>query len=371
MFRKKLESLLGDSFELRRQRRAGTWTHQQVAARDEGSPLLVDVVGDLDSQPRKLVFMLPGGGLNFAANYFTPAYRNLAHFLRKQGLCAVGIGPRPGGLARLKQDAHKIISLFSERLDISYDLVGHSAGGALALDYAATYDDGLERLMVIDTTGAFTEPDLRRRAAESLAGAQALLDQGRTTIPIGLGGLIEKAVQDPWGASAVPWPPDRTKAFTNQGAALFALINTGSLPGLTNWIYHGGLIAGRYTFGENPADDTFEIAHSPLHVLHEQARKLDTEAASTELIRDLLAIWSGEESVYQIDWSNIRADVSWVNAELGRGDHRQGAELIRQAGNENVQFTVVDDYGHGDPVWSTTAAEDYWELLSPSGTSSP
>ena len=53
-----------------------------------------------------------------------------------------------------------------------------------------------------------------------------------------------------------------------------------------------------------------------------------------------------------------------MNAALGRGDHPHGAELIRQAGNENVRFTVVPGYGHGDPVWSTTAAEDYWELLT-------
>lgn len=70
----------------------------------------------------------------------------------------------------------------------------------------------------------------------------------------------------------------------------------------------------------------------------------------------------GRTDVYRIDWSAIRADVVWVNAELGRGDHDLGARLI-QAGGARVDYRVVPGYGHGDVVWAPGAAQEIWPLL--------
>jgi pimeloyl-ACP methyl ester carboxylesterase len=381
-------SALGGDAEVREVERGKGWIRTQFALHDEPTPLVVDVLASTQRQPSRVAYLFPGGGLNFEANFFTPSERNISHFLRSQGYLVVGISPREDGLdpvvndpllagwglAKHKQDARGVIAAVNRSVRLPYDVLGHSAGGALALDYAATYNDGSigpGRVMVIDTTGPYAEPDLRQRATESLATVRQQLANGQYVQPGSTGALISAAVTNPGGASALPWPPDPALRFTNAGAAHFLLINTGRLPGLTNWIYHGGIAAGSYSFGATPAEDRFALTHSPLSVLRTQAEKTGSEAVPAALIRDLLAIWAGDESVYRIDWSNIRAEVAWVNAELGRGDHPHGADLIRQAGNEDVSFAVVPGYGHGDPVWSTTAAEDYWSLLSPTGTSGP
>ncbi|MFE2552642.1 hypothetical protein ACFXGI_29420 [Streptomyces sp. NPDC059355] len=80
-------------------------------------------------------------------------------------------------------------------------------------------------------------------------------------------------------------------------------------------------------------------------------------------MRDLAAIWAGDGTTYRIAWDRIRAEVVWVNTALGRGDRPSGADLIRAAGNDRVTFTVVPGYGHGDAVWSRTAAADVWSLF--------
>jgi pimeloyl-ACP methyl ester carboxylesterase len=363
--------------EVREVERGKGWVRTQFALHDEATPLVVDVLAGTHQQPSRVAYLFPGGGLNFESNFFTPSERNISHFLQSQGYLVIGISPREDGLepvvngpmlagwglAKHKQDARSVIAAVNRSVRLPYDVLGHSAGGALALDCAATYNDGLGRVMVIDTTGPYTEPDLRQRAVESLAAVRQQLEQGQYVLPGNTGALINNAVADPAGISARPWPPDPAQRFTNAGAAHFVLITTGRLPGLTNWIYHGGIAAGSYSFGATPAEDRFALTHSPLAVLHAQAGKVGSEAVPTALIRDLLAIWAGDESVYRIDWTKIRAKVSWVNAELGRGDHPQGADLIRQAGNQNVSFSVVPGYGHCDPVWSVTAATDFWSRL--------
>nr|WSX51799.1 hypothetical protein OG409_24440 [Streptomyces sp. NBC_00974] len=80
-------------------------------------------------------------------------------------------------------------------------------------------------------------------------------------------------------------------------------------------------------------------------------------------MRDLAAIWAGDEETYAIDWERIHAEAVWINAELGRGDHARGPRLIRAGGNQRVGFTVVPDHGHGDVVWSATAAAVVWSLF--------
>src|SRR6266545_4608830 len=66
------------------------WVHTRFAVHDETYPLVVDVVASTTIQPSRVVYMLPGGGLNFDCNFFTPRDRNIAHFLRHHGYLVVG-----------------------------------------------------------------------------------------------------------------------------------------------------------------------------------------------------------------------------------------------------------------------------------------
>ncbi|MER5889736.1 hypothetical protein ABT160_38420 [Streptomyces sp. NPDC001941] len=352
------------------------WTHARLDVADGGVPYAVDVVADTASAPRSVAYLLPGGGLNFTADFFTPRSRNLVHHLRRAGHLVVGITPREDaadaarvgpdwGLAAHRADARRVIAATDTALRLPYQLVGHSAGAALALDLAGAHpSERLRRVVAIDTTGPYAG-DLAERAARTRDAFQELIDQGRYANDPGLKGLLARALADPDGASAVPRPVDPSTRFTHAGLAHFALIRTGALPGPANWIYHQGHAAGSYAFGATPAEDRFALTHSPLEVWGEATAALGSGLVPHALLRDLAAVWAGDDATYRIAWERIGAEVVWVNTELGRGDHPRGAELVREGGNRRVGFTVVPGYGHGDPLWSTTADTDAWPLLTP------
>lgn len=349
---------------------------------DGPGPVTVDVVADTARPPHGIAYLLPGGGLNFGAAFFTPGGadgHNPAHALRRRGLLVVGVTPREDaaadaadvtadrGLAAQRRDLARVVGALDSVLGLPYLYAGHSAGGALALD-AASRDPSprLRRVLVLDTTGPYTG-DLAVRAAATRDAYAAQLARGVHAVDPGLAQLIAQAVTDPAAPSPVPWPPDPAPRFTNAGLAHFALVRTAALPGPANWIYAGGHSAGGYAFGAAPAEDRFTLAHTPPATWHAAVSALGSGLLSTALMRDLAAIWAGDTDTYPLAWDRIRAEVVWVNTALGRGDHPRGAELIRAGGNDRVSFTVVPGYGHGDAVWSATAAVDVWPLLHPRG----
>ncbi|WP_030868598.1 hypothetical protein [Streptomyces sp. NRRL F-2747] len=357
-------------------RRGGSgWT--RLTLRLAGSGLTVDVVADTRRPPHGIAYLLPGGGLNFAADFFTPGGpddHNLAHLLRGRGLLVVGVTPREDaataaevtaarGLAAHRRDLAGVVRALDSVRELPYAYAGHSAGAALALD-AASHDESprLRRVLVLDTTGPYTG-DLALRAAATRDAYADQLEQGTYATDPGLAALIARAVTDPAGPSAVPWPPDPALRFTHAGLAHFALIRTAALPGPANWIYARGHSAGEYVFGPTPAEDRFALARTPLATWHAATAALGSGLVPTALMRDLAAIWAGDGKTYRIAWDRIRAEVVWVNTALGRGDRPHGADLIRAAGNDRVTFTVVPGYGHGDAVWSRTAAADVWSLF--------
>jgi thioesterase domain-containing protein len=357
--------------------RGDGWVRARFTVADgEAVPFAVDVVAGTGRAPTGVAYLLPGSGMNFAGNFFTPRDHNLAHHFRRLGHLVVGVTPREDlaapdaitadwGLAAHRRDLRRVVDAVDAALRLPYRLVGHSAGAALALAGAAgDASPRLRQVIVIDTTGPY-EGDLAVRAARTRDVLQAQIDAGTYATDPGLKALIARAVADPGGPSAVPRPVDPTTRFTNTGLAHFALIRTSTLPGPANWVYHEGHGAGTYTFGATPAEDRFALTHSPFTVWSEAVAELRSGLVPTALLRDLTAVWAGDEATYRIAWDRIRAEVAWVNMELGRGDHPRGAELIRAAGNPRVSFRVVPGYGHGDPVFSTTADRDVWPLLTP------
>ncbi|MFE9466320.1 hypothetical protein ACFYNW_22075 [Streptomyces virginiae] len=354
------------------------WIRLTLPLDDGGpAPVTLDVIADTARAPRGIAYLLPGGGLNFAAEFFTPggpSDHNLVHELRRRGLLVVGVTPREDaaaaadvraewGLESHRLDLAGVVGALDRVLGLPYQYAGHSAGAALALD-AASHDTSprLRRVVALDTTGPYTG-DLALRAADTRDAYATQLAQGVPHVDPGLAALIAKAVADPDGVSPAPWPPDPAQRFTHAGLAHFALIRTAALPGPANWIYTRGHGAGTYTFGATPAEDRFALAHTPTAVWHAAISALGSGLLPAALMRDLAAVWAGDDSTYRIAWDRITAEVVWVNTELGRGDHPRGAELIRAGGNEHVSFTVVPGYGHGDAVWATAAASDVWSRV--------
>ncbi|MCX5153054.1 hypothetical protein OG914_03355 [Streptomyces sp. NBC_00291] len=357
------------------------WIRLTLPLHDGGPvPVTVEVLADTTRVPHGIAYLLPGGGLNFTADYFTPdghAGGGLAHHLRRQGLLVVGVTPREDaaggvadvtadrGLAAHRRDLAGVVAALDAVLRLPYQYAGHSAGAALALD-AASHDPSprLRRVLVLDTTGPYTG-DPAARAARTRDVYADLVAGGTYASDPGLAALVARAVTDPHSPSPVPWPPDPDLRFTNAGLAHFALIRTADLPGWANWIHRRGHAAGEYVFGATPAEDRFALTHTPLATWHAATAALGSGLIPTALMRDLAAIWAGDEATYRIAWDRIRADVVWVNAELGRGDESRGADLIRACGNTRVTFTTVPGLGHADVVWSPTAPTTVWPLLRP------
>ncbi|MFD9685961.1 thioesterase domain-containing protein [Kitasatospora sp. NPDC059088] len=346
-----------------------------------GDRFTVDVLGDPRTADR-VAHLLPGGGLNVAANYCTAQGRSLARFLADHGCLVLGttpredaltperIGPRCAdwGLDGQLADLERVVTAACSVTGLPYELLGHSAGAALALTAAARLGgEGPRRVLVLDTTGPYDrerEPELLARAEELHELLEQRLTAGEWTVDPGLKGLFARASTAPDAPSGLPRPVDGAAPFSNLGLLHYALTRTRDLPGPTNWIHHRGHSTGGYTFGAAPAEDRFALAHSPLPVWQQAVARLGSGLQPTALLRDLAALWSGRAEPELLDWAAIRAEVVWLNAEFGRGDHDLGARLIDRGGAE-VDYRVVPDYGHGDMVWSATAERDVWGLLLP------
>ena len=372
---------LGEAIRVRERESEPGWVRVQIEWHDEAHPLVLDVLASTAATPSRVVYMLPGGALNFAGNFFTPRHNNLVHFMHRHGYLVVGVTPREDsltpatnepaaqdwGLAKHRQDLSKVVTALGQGLHLPYDVLGHSAGGVLALAYAATASQRLGRVMVLDTTGPFdplAEPELRGRAGQARDTLTGMLADS-TYIQDAASGtkrLLKNAIERPSERS----PLDRPQSvgggqYTWAGLLHFALIHTRETPGIAHWIYEPGLVAGTYTYGPDAASDTFTFQHTMVPTITEAFAQLGSGGLPTALLRDLFSVWTGDAGL--IDFGAIGAEVVWVNMALGRGDHLYGARLIEEGGNPHVTFTVVPGYGHGDPVWGGNAAHDIWPLF--------
>lgn len=386
-----LEALGRTSEVARDEQDAWLWTQTQVF--DETYPLTVDIVAARGAAPDKLIFFFPGGGTNFHASYFTPHQDNIAHYFREHGYAVVGITPREEsvpesakdqafavgwGLAKHRADVRRVIEAVRRALGLPYAVLGHSYGGALALDYGANFSNELERLIILDIY-AFdpkTESESIRNAQRTYSAYNQLLALAGYLEAMGgtLGDLATWSEADRKSSSGIPRSlfGSYRGNFTNEGLYYYSMIETARFPGAhslftglnLDWPMHKSIFAGTYTFADDPTADTFALTHVGEDELLQSSAAAGSGLVPAAFSRDYWAAVAGNDA-YKLDWTRIQCPLLWLNTELGYGQQFYGALAAREAGNAAVTTHVAGGYGHSDIFLGRDARRDVWPLLIP------
>jgi pimeloyl-ACP methyl ester carboxylesterase len=370
------------------------WIWIEIDLHDETYPITIDVVASRNAKADHVLYMLPGGSVNFRSSFFTPTDHNLTHFMRERGAVVVGISPREDnvpstlddysfmadwGLKKHRADIRSVVDVVQAVAGLPYDMLGHSYGASCALDYAANDADDLRRLIVLDiysmvpgtmAPGASPGDD----AAELTYQAHVELmrqgvyhdtSYGSTKLAVS---LAEQAPGLDSGVSRADagYPGN----FLLEAYLYYSLIYSAPLPGIHtpitglpgDWLMKQSTLAGAYTLARSPGGDRYSFEHTRIETLREAAAKIGGGLIPVALERDFWAVNAGNPD-YVIAFEKIRAEVTWLNTEFGYNEHFYGAQRIAEAGNPHVTTAIIPGYGHADMVWSATAAEDAWSLL--------
>ena len=382
---------VGELDELaREQQPQWLWTEHQLF--DEQYPLTVDIVSGRDSAPTKVIYFFPGGGTNFHASFFIPHSDNIAHHFRERGYVVVGITPREDnvpaeindtrfasgwGMTKHRTDVRRVIEAVQRELDLPYEVLGHSYGASLALDYGATFSAELARLIVLDiyTFDPRTEAQSVRQAQRTYSAYVQLLGLGTYLEAMSSGArnlaTWSEAERDADSGFPRSLVSDRRGNFTNEALVYYSLIETSTMPGLHSlisglefdWPLRSSYVAGAYTLQDNAREDTFELTHVDEARLQEAAAVTGSGLVPASYSRDYWAAVAGH-TAYQIAWTNIQCPLLWVNTELGYGEQYYAASAARDAGNMNVQTHVVKGYAHSDILLGRNARTEVWSMLS-------
>jgi len=358
---------------------------------NERIPLTIDILMSSQKMPDKIIYLLPGSGSNFRSNFFTPVNDNLACFLREKGYLVIGITPsennvpyffqkcafmKEWGLEKHRNDIREVISVIENKLEVPYEILGYSAGGMYTLDYASVYhsDKLLKRIVVLGMVGEYNpvkERDLREKAVITEEAAKKVIEN-RIYIDnsMSLAKLLAPvSVIFPYGDSGIErgdFPGD----FTDEGLIYYMLIHTNQLEGPTtkytgmseNWYYEQGLCSGEYIFDENPKKDKYQLGESNISVIKKASLRVGSGIFPYKTTLDFFSVLAGGID-YSIDFRLIEANVTWINSELGMGNHSFALDKIREGGNSNVSFCVVPEYGHADLVYGSHAKGDVWSFI--------
>lgn len=361
------------------------WSWFELNYSDETYPLTVDFVGSNFQCAQKVVYLLPGGGVNFRSSFFTPVDDNLAQFFRKAGYLVVGITPREDnvpsapsygcmadwGLHKHTSDIRKIIGIVQAKLRLPYRVVGHSFGAAYALDYAGYPVCGLEKIIALDIYSFAPDDaedvdnsDISYTAFLDLMGQGEYADSSYSDIKsLMLISMLFPDIDSGESREGLGLPGN----FTFEGLLYFSMIFSADLPGIHtpltglagDWPLVQSYAAGEYAFAEIPQNDQYRLTCSSMSTLREASFKVGSGLVPSALYRDFFAVnaYNGECS---INWAGINKPVLWVNTELGYGSNIYGATLIRNSGNSNVLVAVVPGYGHLDILSGRNAKVDVW-----------
>lgn len=346
------------------------WSWLGLRFNDEQYPITVDFVGSNFSEAKKVIYMLPGGGVNFASSFFTPLDNNLAQFFRKAGYLVVGITPREDalpagisyyftadwGMAKHKADIQKIISIIQERLKKQYRVLGHSFGAAYALDYASTCTDELfEKVIALDIY-SFNRSEKAADSSElfaQMAAEPPYVDASYTDMKsLMLISLLFPKINS--GQSRGEFGPGN---FTYEGLLYFSLIWSKYLPGVdvSDWPLVQGYAAGAYNFAWFPFLDTYWLSKSAINTLRSASMAVGSGLVPFAVYRDWFDV-NGDNLAYSINWSGIKVPIVWLNTELGYGSNRYCGGLITSGPEYGIP-----GYGHLDIILSKTAQQDVWE----------
>jgi hypothetical protein len=158
--------------------------------------------------------------------------------------------------------------------------------------------------------------------------------------------------------------------FLLEAYLYYSLINTAPLPGIHtqstdlpgDWLMKQSTLAGQYMLAQDPRGDRYSFDHTRIETLRESASKIGGGLVPVALERDFWAVNAGNPG-YVIPFQDIKAEVIWLNAELGYAEHSHAAQQIEAAGNRRVTTALIPGYGHADMIWSATAAADVWSML--------
>ena len=353
-----------------------SWSWLEVSFKDGQYPVTVDLMGSNFSEAKKVVYMLPGGGVNFASSFFTPMDNNLAQFFRKAGYLVVGITPRedsvPGGITdysfmanwgmdKHKKDIQKIIGIIQAKINNKpYRVLGHSFGAAYALDYASTCKDpSFEKVIALDiysydgSSAAAASYDIFWQKAKYGPYADASYTDMKSLMLISL--LLPKI------DSGVPRGDFGPGDFTFEGLLYFSLIwSTYSGIEETDWPLVQSYAAGEYYPAVCPVFDRYYLTKSDINTVRAASFKVGSGLVPYAVYRDWFAVNSyNTPATYRINWLGIMVPVVWLNTALGYGENMDGADLIPSS--VFVTADVIPGYGHLDILLSRTAQNEVWK----------
>lgn len=374
---------------------------------DEDFPLTVHLVAKPRARIKRVIYLLPSSGLNFRGSYLTPEADGLAYYFARRNYLVVGISPREDnigkdsvspdadpsvasewGLEKHRTDVRQVVAAVQKAVDLPYDVLGHSLGAIVALDYAAKISEAnFETVMVLDLpsfgptdevllygqepVSAYLLASLSLGAYADLLGKGTYLDASIAALKE----LVALAALFPTADSGTP----RIVApgnFTLNGLLHYSLIFTAFLPGAISpttglpqeWPMILGNAAGFYDFAADPQDDVFGLVHIDIERLQDVAFAVGSGLTPIALARDYTAAISNDEAylpTYKVEWADVNESVRWINGELGMGPYTYATTLMEAAGNTDIEVTIVPMYGHIDVILSDTAEEDVWKYLFP------
>jgi len=356
-------------------------------------PITIDFVGSNFAAANKVIYLLPGGGVNFSSSFFTPIDNNLAQFFRQNGYLVVGITPREDvvpsgisyafmaewGLGRHQEDIQKVISTIQARINKPYRVLGHSFGAAYALDYASKYMNNSalasippEKVIALDIYSLDPNGDYSPYSPESsyegffnaiMSGA-AYVDSSYTQIKsLMLISMLFPKI-DSGTARPVPYPGN----FTFESLLYFTMVDSRYVPGIdtTDWPLVQSYAAGFYTFRLYPLFDTYTLLNTDMCTLREASFKVGSGLVPLALYRDYFAVNAGDAAeqyaqlfgldAYNIVWDAITVPVVWINTQFGYGGNQYGFKKI-----PSNKSWVQPNYGHLDILASRTAQSDVWD----------
>ena len=360
------------------------WT-QLLLYDNEPLPIKLDILKDVYTQAIKTIYSSPGSGINTEANFITPKSRNISVFLVNKGYIFVGITPREDaapsvfnfgvfrnwGLDKHTRDFSKIITLFQSVIDQDYEVLGHSGGALIALNYASqNYNNRFKSVRIIDMIGQYLSGSQEFINSQiSLSAVNNAISRGSfaDTDILGIRYLVQQAQVNPNGDSGFPRPSPYTGNFTNEGFLFFSLIFTNQLPGTftemtglsSSWYFRQGYLQGTYSFGTLPTDDRYNLTHTRIDTIYSVIGSIGSGTYPLAYDRDFYAAWSNS---YPLVWENIIVPVFYINTEFGFGDASHTVSLLT---NSIVTYDIVRDYGHADATFSDTAETDFWNKLFP------